>query len=180
MVFKDASSGHLIVSRSTMTSEQTIKLDDGKDTLSCSNHAASHPFYTGTQRSSIRRSVDKFKKRYNRYSTSLKNREGSGSWRFFCASRVFCASSVFRCVTRFFCASGLVTQAVLCVTRIAGPDQSNGLVALVALAFDCSPAPDVSRLPQPEKVRARCFNPQRIMPSPMSQAAMPPTTTSLT
>ena len=31
VVFKDASSGHLIVSRSTMTSEQKIKLDDGKE-----------------------------------------------------------------------------------------------------------------------------------------------------
>ncbi len=69
VVFKDASSGTLIVSRSTMTSEQTIKLDDGKEypLILLEITAASHPFYTGTQRLiDTQGRVDKFKKRYNR------------------------------------------------------------------------------------------------------------------
>ena len=69
VVFKDASSGTLIVSRSTMTSEQTIKLDDGKEypLILLEITASSHPFYTGTQRLiDTQGRVDKFKKRYNR------------------------------------------------------------------------------------------------------------------
>lgn len=69
VVFKDASSGTLIVSRSTMTSEQTIKLDDGKEypLILLEITAASHPFFTGTQRLiDTQGRVDKFKKRYNR------------------------------------------------------------------------------------------------------------------
>ena len=69
VVFKDASSGTLIVSRSTMTSEQTIKLDDGKEypLILLEITSTSHPFYTGTQRLiDTQGRVDKFKKRYNR------------------------------------------------------------------------------------------------------------------
>ncbi|MEP6762828.1 MAG: type B 50S ribosomal protein L31 [Gemmatimonadaceae bacterium] len=69
VVFKDASSGTLIVSRSTMTSEQTIKLDDGKEypLVLLEITSTSHPFYTGTQRLiDTQGRVDKFKKRYNR------------------------------------------------------------------------------------------------------------------
>lgn len=69
VVFKDASSGALIVSRSTMTSDQKITLDDGKEypLVLLEITAASHPFYTGTQRLiDTQGRVDKFKKRYNR------------------------------------------------------------------------------------------------------------------
>ncbi len=69
VVFKDASSGTLMVSRSTMTSEQTIKLDDGKEypLILLEITSASHPFYTGTQRLiDTQGRVDKFRKRYNR------------------------------------------------------------------------------------------------------------------
>ncbi|MGV3711203.1 MAG: type B 50S ribosomal protein L31 [Gemmatimonas sp.] len=69
VVFKDASSGALIVTRSTMTSEQKIKLDDGKEypLILLEITAASHPFFTGTQRLiDTQGRVDKFKKRYNR------------------------------------------------------------------------------------------------------------------
>lgn len=69
VVFKDASSGKLIISRSTMTSEQTIKLDDGKEypLILLEITSSSHPFYTGTQRLiDTQGRVDKFKKRYNR------------------------------------------------------------------------------------------------------------------
>ena len=69
VVFKDASSGTLMVSRSTMTSEQTIKLDDGKEypLILLEITSTSHPFYTGTQRLiDTQGRVDKFRKRYNR------------------------------------------------------------------------------------------------------------------
>ncbi|MEP6781612.1 MAG: type B 50S ribosomal protein L31 [Gemmatimonadaceae bacterium] len=69
VVFKDASSGTLMISRSTMTSEQTIKLDDGKEypLVLLEITSTSHPFYTGTQRLiDTQGRVDKFKKRYNR------------------------------------------------------------------------------------------------------------------
>ena len=69
VVFKDASSGTIMISRSTMTSEQTIKLDDGKEypLVLLEITSTSHPFYTGTQRLiDTQGRVDKFKKRYNR------------------------------------------------------------------------------------------------------------------
>ena len=52
VVFKDLSNGQLIVTRSTMTSDQKIRLSDGNEypviTLEITN--MSHPFFTGEQR----------------------------------------------------------------------------------------------------------------------------------
>ncbi len=69
VVFKDSSTGTLIVSRSTMTSDHKIKLEDGKTypLILLEITSDSHPFYTGTQRLiDTQGRVDKFKKRYNR------------------------------------------------------------------------------------------------------------------
>jgi large subunit ribosomal protein L31 len=69
VVFKDLSNGQLIVTRSTMTSEQKVRLSDGNEypviPLEITN--MSHPFYTGEQRLiDTQGRVDKFKKRYGR------------------------------------------------------------------------------------------------------------------
>ena len=69
MVFKDSSTGELIITRSTMTSEQKIRLDDGHEypLILLEITSDSHPFYTGTQRLiDTQGRVDKFRKRYNR------------------------------------------------------------------------------------------------------------------
>ena len=69
VVFKDLSNGQLIVTRSTMTSEQKITLSDGQQypvvPLEITN--MSHPFFTGEQRLvDTQGRVDKFTKRYAR------------------------------------------------------------------------------------------------------------------
>ena len=67
IVFKDMSNGHTFMTRSTVQTKETIKMDDGKDyplvKLEISN--ASHPFYTGKMKlvDSAGR-VDKFMNRY--------------------------------------------------------------------------------------------------------------------
>jgi large subunit ribosomal protein L31 len=69
VVFKDASTGAIILTRSTMTSEQKIRLEDGNEypLILLEITADSHPFYTGTQRLiDTQGRVDKFKKRYGR------------------------------------------------------------------------------------------------------------------
>jgi large subunit ribosomal protein L31 len=69
VVFKDSSTGTTVLTRSTMTSEQTIKMEDGNEypLILLEITADSHPFYTGTQRLiDTQGRVDKFKKRYNR------------------------------------------------------------------------------------------------------------------
>ena len=69
VVFKDLSNGQLILTRSTMTSDQKIRLSDGNEypvvPLEITN--MSHPFFTGVQRLvDTQGRVDKFKKRYGR------------------------------------------------------------------------------------------------------------------
>ena len=69
VVFKDSSTGTTVITRSTMTSEQTIKMDDGNEypLILLEITSDSHPFYTGTQRLiDTQGRVDKFRKRYNR------------------------------------------------------------------------------------------------------------------
>jgi large subunit ribosomal protein L31 len=69
VVFKDSSTGATVITRSTMTSEQKIKMDDGNEypLILLEITSDSHPFYTGTQRLiDTQGRVDKFKKRYNR------------------------------------------------------------------------------------------------------------------
>ena len=52
VVFKDASTGATVITRSTMTSEQKIKMDDGNEypLILLEITADSHPFYTGQQK----------------------------------------------------------------------------------------------------------------------------------
>jgi large subunit ribosomal protein L31 len=69
VVFKDASTGAMVLTRSTMTSDQKVRLDDGNEypLVLLEITADSHPFYTGTQRLiDTQGRVDKFKKRYAR------------------------------------------------------------------------------------------------------------------
>ena len=49
VVFLDTSSDHKFLTRSTMTSKETIKLEDGKTypLIKIEVSSASHPFYTG-------------------------------------------------------------------------------------------------------------------------------------
>lgn len=67
VVFQDVSSNFAILTRSTMTSKETIKWEDGKEypVVKLEISSASHPFYTGKHKivdSGGR--VDKFRKRY--------------------------------------------------------------------------------------------------------------------
>ncbi len=69
VVFKDMSNGQTFLSRSTASSRETIKLDDGNEyplvKLEISN--TSHPFFTG-QKMLVDTAgrIDKFKKRYEK------------------------------------------------------------------------------------------------------------------
>ncbi len=67
VVFQDLSSSLAILTRSTMTSKETVKWEDGKEypVIKVDISSASHPFYTGKHKivdSGGR--VDKFRKRY--------------------------------------------------------------------------------------------------------------------
>lgn len=76
VVFKDMSNGHTIMSRSTASTSETIKMDDGKEyplvKLEISN--TSHPFYTGKMKLvDTAGRVDKFKKKYQKHYDNKKN-----------------------------------------------------------------------------------------------------------
>ena len=67
VVFQDVTSSFSFLTRSTLSSKETIKWEDGKEypLLKVEISSASHPFYTGKQKlidTSGR--VDKFRKRY--------------------------------------------------------------------------------------------------------------------
>ena len=67
VVFQDMSSDFAILTRSTMSSKETIKWEDGNEypLIKVEVSSASHPFYTGKHKvldSGGR--VDSFKKRY--------------------------------------------------------------------------------------------------------------------
>ena len=67
VVFQDVSSKFAILTRSTMTSKETIKWEDGKEypLVKVEISSASHPFYTGKQKTvDTGGRVDKFRKRY--------------------------------------------------------------------------------------------------------------------
>lgn len=69
VVFKDASTGHAFLTRSTMTSAQKITWEDGNEypMVLVEISSQSHPFYTGQQRLvDTQGRIDKFKKRYAR------------------------------------------------------------------------------------------------------------------
>ena len=67
VVFQDVSSNFAFLTKSTMTSKETIKWEDGKEypVVKVEISSQSHPFYTGKHKivdSGGR--VDKFRKRY--------------------------------------------------------------------------------------------------------------------
>ena len=67
VVFQDVSSNFAFLTRSTMTSKETIKWEDGKEypVVKVKISSQSHPFYTGKHKivdSGGR--VDKFRRRY--------------------------------------------------------------------------------------------------------------------
>lgn len=69
VVFQDVSSDFAILTRSTMSSKETIKWEDGNEypLIKVEVSSASHPFYTGKHKvldSGGR--VDRFKKRYGK------------------------------------------------------------------------------------------------------------------
>jgi len=67
VVFQDISTDFKILTRSTMTSKETTKWEDGKDypLIKIEVSSASHPFYTGkTKVMDTGGRVDKFRKRY--------------------------------------------------------------------------------------------------------------------
>jgi large subunit ribosomal protein L31 len=69
VVFQDVTSNFSFLTRSTLTSKDTIKWEDGQEypLVKVEISSASHPFYTGKQKlvdTSGR--IDKFKKRYTK------------------------------------------------------------------------------------------------------------------
>ncbi|MCE5232589.1 MAG: type B 50S ribosomal protein L31 [Mizugakiibacter sp.] len=67
VVFQDASSNFAFLTRSTMTSKETIKWEDGQEypLIKVDISSQSHPFYTGKQKTiDAGGRVDKFRRRY--------------------------------------------------------------------------------------------------------------------
>ena len=67
VVFQDVTSDFSFLTRSTLTSKDTVKWEDGKEypLLKIEVSSASHPFYTGKQKlMDTSGRVDKFRKRY--------------------------------------------------------------------------------------------------------------------
>jgi large subunit ribosomal protein L31 len=69
--FVDQSNGFQFVTRSCVTSKESITLDDGRTMplIKLETTSESHPFYTGTQKSvdSMGGRVEKFRNRYARF-----------------------------------------------------------------------------------------------------------------
>ena len=67
VVFQDVTSDLSFLTRSTLTSKETIKWEDGKEypLIKVEVSSASHPFYTGQNKiMDTSGRVDKFRKRY--------------------------------------------------------------------------------------------------------------------
>ncbi len=67
VVFQDVTSDFAFLTRSTLSSKETIKWEDGNEypLLKIDVSSASHPFYTGKQKLlDTGGRVDKFRKRY--------------------------------------------------------------------------------------------------------------------
>lgn len=78
VAFRDMSNGVTFVTRSTVQSKETVKLDDGKEyplvKLEISN--TSHPFYTGKMKLvDTAGRVDKYMSRYKKHFDKKKNKE---------------------------------------------------------------------------------------------------------
>lgn len=68
VVFRDAASGTLFLTRSTVETKEKIKYEDGKEypLFQVEISSASHPFYTGKQQLvDTAGRVERFKKKYN-------------------------------------------------------------------------------------------------------------------
>ncbi len=77
VVFKDMSNGYTFLTKSTASSRETIKMDDGKEyplvKLEISN--TSHPFYTGKMKLvDTAGRVDKFNTRYKEHMDKKKKK----------------------------------------------------------------------------------------------------------
>jgi len=69
VVFQDLSSDFSFLTRSTATSKETIKWEDGNEypLIKVEVSSASHPFYTGKHKlMDTGGRVDRFKRRYNK------------------------------------------------------------------------------------------------------------------
>lgn len=69
VVFMDTQSNHKFLSKSTMTSKEKIKMDDGKEypLIKIEVSSASHPFYTGKKIFvDTAGRVEKFNRRYKK------------------------------------------------------------------------------------------------------------------
>ena len=67
VVFQDLSSDFAFLTRSTLSSKETVKWEDGKEypMVKIDISSASHPFYTGKQKvMDTGGRVDRFRKRY--------------------------------------------------------------------------------------------------------------------
>ncbi len=69
VVFQDVTSNFAFLTRSTLTSKESIKWEDGQEypLVKVDISSASHPFYTGKQKLiDISGRIDKYKKRYTK------------------------------------------------------------------------------------------------------------------
>ena len=70
VVFQDLSNGFQFVTRSTVQTKDSLKLDDGRELplFKLDTSSESHPFYTGTQKSvdHMGGRVEKFRNRYGK------------------------------------------------------------------------------------------------------------------
>ncbi|MCL6301048.1 type B 50S ribosomal protein L31 [Streptomyces kronopolitis] len=69
VVFRDRAAGHAFLTRSTMTSEQTVEWEDGRTypVVDVEISSASHPFYTGAARVlDTAGRVERFERRYGK------------------------------------------------------------------------------------------------------------------
>lgn len=69
VVFQDLASDFKILTRSTLSSSETIKWEDGNEypLIKVEISSASHPFYTGKQnKNTTAGAIDKFNNRYGR------------------------------------------------------------------------------------------------------------------
>ncbi|UPA17739.1 type B 50S ribosomal protein L31 [Borrelia sp. MN22-0132] len=69
VIFKDSSNGMMFLTRSTLTSKETIKYSDNKEypLITVEITSKSHPFYTGQQKFvDAAGRIDKFNKKYKK------------------------------------------------------------------------------------------------------------------
>ncbi|MGW2596166.1 type B 50S ribosomal protein L31 [Streptomyces klenkii] len=82
VVFRDRAAGYAFLTRSTATSEKTVKWEDGRTypVIDVEISSASHPFYTGTARVlDTAGRVERFERRYGRRGANGGNDGSDGS-----------------------------------------------------------------------------------------------------